>query len=257
MLRPSELAIASASHDGDPVHVAMVHSILVSVGLSETNLGCPADWPSGVSAKTALLKAGNHGPRPIWHNCSGKHAAWLRAAQQQGWSLSDYLDPGHPLQRKIISNVSQLGEYPVTPVGVDGCGAPVLRTTARSMGLLFARLGSLPELRQVFMAMHRYPALVSGSANGDTAIAVALHAAVKRGAQGCLGVALDGGVGVAVKSWDGLGTIAEIGAIATLDALGLLPRTAARSLEPFARPPVRGGGRVVGEIEPLLVLRRS
>jgi len=125
------------------------------------------------------------------------------------------------------------------------------------MGLLFARLATVSELRPVFQAMHRYPALASGVGNGDAAIATALHAAAKRGAQGCLGVALAGGIGIGVKAWDGLGSAAEVGAIAALGALGFLTPAAERLLKPFSRPPVRGGGGVVGVVEPRLELQMA
>jgi L-asparaginase II len=118
------------------------------------------------------------------------------------------------------------------------------------MALLFARLGSNQELRPVFTAMHRYPALVASNGEEDASIATAVHAAAKGGAEGCLGVAMSDGLGVAVKSWDGLGDIAGVGAVAALETLKRLPAPATEYLEPVARPPVLGGGRPVGRTEP-------
>jgi L-asparaginase II len=103
--------------------------------------------------------------------------------------------------------------------------------------------------------MHRYPALVSGAGNGDAALAISLDLAAKRGAAGCLGVAIDGRLGIAVKSWDGLEEIATTAMIATLAAVGELPTHAAHVLAPLARPQVLGGGRPVGELEPRVELR--
>jgi L-asparaginase II len=193
-------------------------------------------------------------PKRIWHNCSGKHAGFLRACVARGWPLETYLDPSHPLQVRIIEFVSALGEHDVEPVGVDGCGAPVLRTTARAMALMFARLGSDPTLAPVFNAMHRYPALVASNGEPDSSIATAIHAAAKGGAEGCLGIALKGGVGVAVKSWDGLGEMAGVGAVAALERLDRLTPAAIDCLAPIARPVVRGGGQEVGSAEPRLGL---
>ncbi len=250
-LAPLELALASASHDGHPVHVALVESMLAGAGLGETDLQCPPSWPLSAEAETRFrMEMGSRAePRSIWHDCSGKHAGWLRACQSQGWPIDSYLAPDHPLQVFITDLIADLSGFSGTPVGVDGCGAPVHRTTTRAMATLYARLSSLPRLREVFDAMHRYPALVSGTGNGDASIATALNAAAKRGAAGCIGVALDERVGVAVKSWDGIQEVADAAAIATLAGLGELPRIAGDRLAPLARPMVLGGGRPVGELE--------
>jgi L-asparaginase II len=250
-----ELAMAASSHDGEPVHVALVESMLAGFGLDGSALGCPPSWPVSESARARLRGAGWDEAQRIWNNCSGKHAAWLRACLTRGWDLESYLRPEHPLQKRIIAHVGEMGEYDVSPIGVDGCGAPVLRTTTRVMALLYARLATQPGYDGVFTAMHRYPALVSGKGNGDAALATSLNLVAKRGAAGCLGVAIDGRLGIAVKSWDGLEEIATSAMIATLATLGELPGHASRLLQPLARPQVLGGGRAVGELEPRVELR--
>lgn len=256
-LAPVELALAAGSHDGQPAHVAIVESMLSAAGLGESMLGCPPSWPIAESAKQRLVAAGSAEPRPIWHNCSGKHASWLRASVASGLSPVGYLDPGHPVQKAVVDLVSEMGGHPADPVGVDGCGAPVLRTTTRVMALLYARLATLGELREVREAMHRYPALVSGVGNGDALLATALDAVAKRGAAGCLGLALRGRLGLAVKSWDGSQLAAGVAMAATLAALGEIPSaTAASTIDPVAHPPVLGGGRVVGAVEPAIELVR-
>lgn len=249
-----EMAMACASHRGLPVQVALVHSMLQRAGLDESALQCPPAWPLAARARDLLVASGLSEPRREWHNCSGKHAAFLRACVAAGWPTETYLSPDHPLQRRVISLVSELGEFSVEPVGVDGCGAPVLRTTARAMALMFARLATEPRLRHAFRAMHRYPALVGVNGAADTEIAIATNSAVKGGAAGCLGVAVDGRLGVAVKSWDGLGAVAGIAAVSALDQIGELAPNAARALEPVLRPPVMGGGVQVGSFEPRLDL---
>jgi L-asparaginase II len=239
------------------VHIALVGSMLARVGLRESDLQCPPSWPLSAEAETRLrMELGSSGePRRIWHDCSGKHAGWLRACRAQSWPIDFYLAPDHPLQVAITDLIADLSGFPVSPVGVDGCGAPVHRTTTRAMATLYARLATLPRLREVFETMHRYPALVSGTGNGDASIGSALNAAAKRGAAGCIGVALDGRLGVAVKSWDGIQEVADAAAIATLAGLGELPPTASDRLATLARPTVLGGGRPVGELEPTVDLQ--
>ena len=254
-LNPVELALVSASHRGHPVQIALVESILAQVGLDESSLRCPHDWPSNDHAHVRLIRQGELHPRRIWHNCSGKHAGFLRACVAKDWPTQGYLSPDHPLQRQILDYISDLGGYPVGPVGVDGCGAPVLRTTTRVMSVLFARLATDPELSEVFASMHRYPALIGGNGEGDSAIATVTNSVAKGGAVGCIGVGLGSGVGLAVKSWDGLNQMADLAAIAALDALGALPAPALPYLDEWARPPQMGGGEPRGVAESRLELQ--
>jgi L-asparaginase II len=250
-----QLAVAAGSHDGDPVHIALVRDMLSEAGLEESDLLCPPSRPLSAAAAARVGEEGLDEMRAVWNNCSGKHAAWLRACRAQGWPADQYLAPDHPIQVLIADLVSELGGFPVGPIGVDGCGAPVHRTTTRAMARLYACLASETRLSDVFTAMHRYPALVSGIGNGDAAIATNVNAAAKRGAAGCIGVAVGGRLGVAVKSWDGIQEVADSAAIATLTALGEMPAVAGQRLDQLARPRVFGGGQVVGQLEPRVSLR--
>jgi L-asparaginase II len=123
------------------------------------------------------------------------------------------------------------------------------------MARAFARLAVAYDLEPIFRAMHAYPALVSGSAHADAAIATNLHAVAKRGAGGVIGVAVHGRYGIAVKVWDGSAVVAGMAAIATLEQLGALHPTARRRLSSLARPVIWGGGREVGRFESRLELR--
>lgn len=252
-LEPLELAMACASHRGLPVHIALVSSMLEKGGLTESALQCPFDWPLAPSAMR-LVAGDSAKPRRIWHNCSGKHAGFLRACAAQGWPVETYLDPGHPLQRRVIASVSELGGYDTEPVGVDGCGAPVLRTTVRAMATMFGRLATDTRLAEVLAAMHRYPALVGVNGSADTEVAIAANGAAKGGAAGCIGVAVKGRLGIAAKSWDGNGTVAGLAAAAIVDEVGGLSDTARARLAPILSPVVLGGGLPQGLIERRLQL---
>ncbi|MEX1249413.1 MAG: asparaginase [Acidimicrobiia bacterium] len=252
-LSRQQIAVACASHDGDPVHISIVGQMLAEVGLDESALRCPPAFPIGERARD-LVTGLDTAPREIWHNCSGKHAAWLRSCVANSWPLETYLDPDHPLQARIRRLVSELGDFPVDPVGVDGCGAPVLRTTVRAMASMFAALAVEERLAGVFAAMHNYPALVSGTGHGDALIATAMYAAAKRGAAGCVGVAVKDQFGVAAKAWDGIGQVAEMAAAHALDAVSPMVPAALTALESVMTPPVLGRGEVVGHFESRLEL---
>jgi L-asparaginase II len=249
-----QVAVACASHDGEPVHVALVESILTGAGLTPDDLRNPPGWPLATGAERRLVAGGANRPSRLWHNCSGKHAAMLAATVASGWDPASYLDPSHPLQARITEAVKDVAG-PVDPVGVDGCGAPVFATTARGMGRAFARLSTATEFLDVFDAMHAFPALVSGAGNVDAAIATHLDAVAKRGAAGALGISLRGRLGVAIKVWGGSNLVAGVAGLAALDQLGALTPFAKERLEKHSHPLVKGGGQTVGRFEPRMELR--
>src|SRR5215475_11961787 len=67
------LALACASHGGEPDHVATVERALADAGLDATALQCGAHWPSHQPSAYVLARAGQM-PSALHNNCSGKHA---------------------------------------------------------------------------------------------------------------------------------------------------------------------------------------
>ena len=61
---PSEqVAVVCASHSGEEFHQHAVRQILASVGLDESALQTPPDWPLDDEARLALIRAGGR-PSP-------------------------------------------------------------------------------------------------------------------------------------------------------------------------------------------------
>lgn len=254
-LSPQQMALACASHGGQPVHVAIVCQMLAEVGLDARALACPPTFPFGTGARERLIAAGHRRPRSLWHNCSGKHAAMLRACVARGWPVETYAEPEHPLQVRIAEVMEDaLGENH-GPAGVDGCGVPAFRGTVRSLAGAYARLATDVRFRAAWNAMHRYPALTSDLSEPAARIAAWLDAAAKHGAEGCLGVAVRNTMGIGVKVWDGGARAVGVAAVEALRQLGLVPPGTGRYLEDVARPPVLGGGNRQGSIEPDFELR--
>src|SRR5271155_4939405 len=70
-----ELALACASHSGEPAHVAGVERMLAKIGLDPSALCCGAHWPLSQAAMVALARTGT--PTALHNNCSGKHAGFI------------------------------------------------------------------------------------------------------------------------------------------------------------------------------------
>ena len=83
----AELAVACASHSGEPVHVAAVRRLLALGGVTEEHLACGAHLPFDEQAARQVVLDG--GPLRIHNNCSGKHAAMLVTCAVMGWPLQD------------------------------------------------------------------------------------------------------------------------------------------------------------------------
>lgn len=250
-LDPEELAVACASHDGDPVHVALVGRMLREAGLVEDHLRCPPGWPLNPASARRLAAGGATTPRRIWHNCSGKHAAFLRACRAQDWELDGYLRPDHPLQRAVIAEMRDVAGPSVSPLGVDGCGVPTFRVDAVGLAGAFRRLVTDTAYAEVARVMHTYPVLVSGVGNPDSEVASWLNAVAKRGAEGCMGVGLFELGAVAVKIWDGNARAVGPAIRAVLDELGWIPPGVGHRLA--LTPSIRGGEGSVGSVEVRLV----
>lgn len=202
-----ELALACASHNGEPAHVAGVEAILAAAGLDAGALQNTPTLPLYEPEALAWQRAGR-GPEPIAQNCSGKHAAFLAACVASGWDVATYLDPGHPYQRLAADVVAELtGDTDAPHVTVDGCGAPLLSTSLRGLARAFQRLVTAtegtPEAR-VARAMAARPEMVAGTGRDATDAMRAVPGLIaKDGAEGVHAGALPDGTAFAFKVLDG------------------------------------------------------
>lgn len=251
----SDPAILASSHSGEPVHVEAVRVVLAASGLSEDDLGCPPALPLHQDAMLAHVRAGR-GPERICMNCSGKHAGMLAACVAQGWPVTAYLDPDHPLQRRIAATVAEFtGAQPGSP-GVDGCGAPLFPVSLAGLARSFAALVRAPDgspARRIADSMRTHPHLVGGTGRDVTAFMRAVPGVLaKDGAEGVYAAALDDGTAVALKVSDGAPRAActVLAAVLAAVLIGRGEPLLADAVRAAGRVSVLGGGVVVGEVQP-------
>lgn len=246
-LTEEEVAIAAGSHTGEDRHVALVDGILRSAGLDREALGCPPDRPQDEPTLFRLIAEGI-GPEKVRMNCSGKHAAMLKATVAHGLAVSAYLDPASTVQQTISSEIERLTEATTGIITVDGCGAPMLgmplHGLARSFSLLATAAPGTAEHR-VAEAMRRHPELVGGKGHQNSEVMRLLPGVIaKGGAEGVIGMAMPDGHAVAVKVIDGNPRATTALALTLLEKCGL-DVSAADSLRELA---ILGGGQPVGQI---------
>ncbi len=246
-LYPEHLAVACASHSGWPAQIAIVRAMLTNAGLDEVALQCPAVWPLSQEARDLQHRRGVAGPRPVFHNCSGKHAAMLAACLENGWSVDSYLDPAHPLQLRIVDIVEMATGIRPEPVGVDGCGAPTMRGSVRGLATAFATLTSNERFAAATSATSRFPSLVADNSRADGMLGRWWGGPVKVGAEGQVGIGRHG-IGIAAKARAGRSDVAVAAAIAAATELGLVSDAMLAGLAAEVAPPVLGGGLPVGSL---------
>jgi L-asparaginase II len=253
------LALAAASHSGEPFHVTGVREILAGAGLDEAALRCPPALPLDEREVRRVLREGGDEDR-IHMNCSGKHAAMLATCAAAGWPAGSYLDPDHPLQQEIRRTVEHLSGETSGATGVDGCGAPLFALSLTGLARAYSTMvraepGSAP--RRVADAMRAYPEWTSGTSRPENALMEAVPGLlVKSGAEGVVAFALPDGHAAAVKMADGAARALPALAVALLRWLGAdtADGTDGAALDRIATVPVLGGGRAVGHIRAVLPL---
>ena len=200
--RRAELALACASHGGEPDHVALVEAWLGAPGPGRDGTRLrPARRPCTSRRPPPLLRAGT-APRRIHNNCSGKHAGMLAAALQLGAPTRGYELPHHAVQRHCAGALAALAGLDRLPEpGIDGCGLPnhplPLRGLARAAATLADPGGQAPirraALTRIGAAMRAQPHMVAGTGRCCTALMALLPDVIaKTGAEGVYLAALAG-----------------------------------------------------------------
>ena len=268
-----ELAAASASHEGEPIHTETAAGMLRRAGLDETALRCGAHAPYSAEAALQLERDGLPFNQ-LHNNCSGKHAGMLLTAVYRGLSIEDYFSPEHPVQREIIKTLARLSDLAEDlPIGIDGCSAPTFGVPLDSLAVAFARLACAASetetavaldsdlaqaAKRVVKAMIEYPEMIGGTkgrfdtdllrvARGKLICKVGAEAVYSVGVLPCQ--RFPRGLGLAFKMEDGSYRGLAPTVVETLAQIGVLDEMEVTQLASYHRPVIdnRRGLRV-GEV---------
>lgn len=222
-LSDAELALACASHGGEPGHAQTAASMLAKAGVDAKVLECGAHWPYHEESQRRMAREDQQ-PTALNNNCSGKHAGFvcvgcalsgLRGASLASF-MKGYVEPDHPVMQSVTQAVSRATDHDLSraPRGVDGCSIPTYAVPLFNLALGFARAGTghglAPDLAQAAsrlrQAIAAQPFMVAGTGRFDTTVMQRLGARLccKIGAEGvyCASVP-ERGWGVALKMDDG------------------------------------------------------
>jgi len=278
-LTDEELALACASHGGEPEHAATAASMLAKAGLDASVLECGAHWPYNEAATRALAREGAE-PTALHNNCSGKHAGFVCfgcfRARAEGRDPRDflrgYVTPDHAVMREVTAAVQAATGWDLatTARGTDGCSIPAHAIPLRHLAHAFARVatgqGLSPEharaARRLRQAVAHAPHRVAGTGRFDSRVMAQLGERVfcKVGAEGVYCAALpERGLGVAIKMDDGNNARAvEVVMAAVLEALLHLSDTERALLHEISDHPLRNWrGLDVGALQADAGLRQA
>lgn len=266
-LGDAEIALACASHSGEPMHTSRVAAWLKKIGCTENDLAC---GPHSVRYEPVWTEMVRKGERPtrLHNNCSGKHTGFLSVARHWGIAIDGYEQHDHPVQRAVAKALAELtGIQTELPWGVDGCAAPNFALPLPAFAMALAKLADpsgLPapraeSVRRIVRAMTAHPDLVAGTGRSDTILMRASRGrvATKAGAEAYYAAIVpEAGLGIALKIDDGAGRAAETAIAVILDKLGLLGDDP--DAHELTRAPVLNTrGAVVGERRPAPALNNA
>jgi L-asparaginase II len=258
---PRELALSCASHSSEPVHRERVEAMLRACGCEEAQLACGPHPPLGPAVAEEVARGGVK-LTPKWSNCSGKHTGMLALARHHGWPTQGYERVGHPVQERILAEVSRWTGVAAGGIrlGVDGCTVVCFALPLSAMATAYARLGTSEEaaVRRLREAMWAHPELVAGTGRLCTELMTSCRGTVlaKVGAEGVYSAAIPAlGLGVSLKVEDGDGRCSPPALLAVLRQifarLGAQARLSlpALGLEHHAEPVLRNTrGEVIGSL---------
>ena len=173
------IALACASHSGEPRHVETVRAWLIRVGLSEADLECGTHPPRLQATIEALVRAGATAT-PAFNNCSGKHSGFLTTAVTYGEPTRGYIKYDHPVQRRLREVMTDLCGVDANgfAYGTDGCGIPTLATPLRTLAQAMASMADPSRLSskraeaasRIRAAMNAEPFMMAGTGRFCTRI---------------------------------------------------------------------------------------
>jgi len=267
-LGDNEVALACASHRGEPVHTETVSAWLHRIDLGPGDLECGSHLPTHEATARALIRAGDE-PSALHSNCSGKHSGFLTTARHQGEPTKGYIALEHPVQQRVLGVLEEMSGLDLSraPKGIDGCGIPVIGISLHGMARAMARLADPKGLsadrahagKRILDAMAKAPLMVSGTGTFATEVMSVAgdKVRVKPGAEGVYCAVMPAlGYGVALKIDDGAGRASEIAMGAILERLGAFDGAARERLTAKLNPRIKNmAGREVGEMRPAEALR--
>ncbi|MDF2841410.1 MAG: L-asparaginase, partial [Clostridia bacterium] len=266
-----EIALCCASHSGQEDHQQTTLGILSKLELGEENLHCGIMQPYNID-ENARLKAEGKQPTKLHCSCSGKHSGMLALAKFRGYTLENYDEKEHPVQKEILEVIAEFADVDIDsiPLGVDGCGVPIYLLPIDKIALSYARLVDFAQqedhkyysaCRTIVEAMNEYPEMVAGDYEFDTELMQAAKPKLigKVGCEAvyCLGL-MEKKLGICIKIMDGNERAVYPVVIQLLTDLGVLNNEEYEKLKSWHKYAIKNNlQETIGEVVPVFQLQSA
>jgi L-asparaginase II len=249
-LNDEEIALACASHTGEPVHLRIAETWLGRLDLDIDALACGLHFPYDEFAAREVL-AHDGAPSSLHNNCSGKPLGMLTTALHCGDPVMGYEKMDHPVQQRVRRPLADLlnRDLAAAPTAIDGCSIPTIAVSLHDIAAMMAQLladhSARPQRaaasRRIVRVMAEHPDLIAGSGRFCTDItrATAGDIVVKSGAEGvAIALLRDQGMAIAVKSLDGARRDAEAAMATLVPVFAPVTGTATAAFARYAAPAI-------------------
>ena len=256
-LKDEQIALATSSHHAETVHLDMVKTWLLELGIEEEDLMLGPAWPLGQKRKDYIVRHEGRKSR-IYHNCSGKHCGQLSICKHNKFKTLNYNDPKHPVQKLFIENLEKLAEVKIKNIGIDGCNLPApslpLNQFAKAL-TKFADPSKLEGIEQkavikIFESCVKHPVLFGGSESVNSILTKSSNkkVLVKNGADGVfIAVIPDEKSVLVVKIKDGNMRAAEVAIAGLLEEMKFLNNEETKKIK--SQPILNSTLQKIGKIE--------
>ncbi len=255
------LSLACASHMGESFHIELVDEWLKLIGLSINALACGPDYPLDQESCYNRLR-NNEDRSSAFHNCSGKHAAFLTVCQHLGFDPQGYNQLDHPVQQLFQQNLNYFIQSDSSKLNwqVDGCTFPAPAMKLKDMAHAMARFvghdnpdeSKSHASKRLQQAIAEFPQYMSGTHELAAHLTNATNGRIlsKIGAEGYhIAIDREQKLGMALKIADGSVRGINFLLISLLDELGLLDSGEREKLKQFLEPEILNSHQqAVGDI---------
>lgn len=255
------IALASASHHGEKIHVQLVSDWMQKIQVDVSIFHCGPHYPYSEKAAHEMIRQSEK-PQPVHNNCSGKHLGIVSTCLALNQDPQGYYRHDHFAQvrlRKSLSSLMDL-DFDKAPWGVDGCGIPTyavpLKSLAVGLSHFFRSEGAHSSaLQRIFKSCFAHPEFVSGTG----AFPLQLYrksegkAFIKSGAEGTYcGLLPEKGISFAIKTLDGNDRASRMVAAQIFAREGAFSSLSEGEVKEFTEPVVKNTrNEVVGTLKDL------
>ena len=147
-LNEKQIALASSSHSGEVSHIYYLKDWLKKINIGEKYLKCGVHNPLNIMSSNKLLLSGKK-PTSIYNNCSGKHLSMITTSIFNKYSIKNYTNLNHPIQKNIYYILEDFTEHKILKksIGIDGCSIPQYAFPLHSLALAMEKVSNYKKLQ--------------------------------------------------------------------------------------------------------------